>query len=108
MISSITGANEVLIVTEPTLSGVHDLERVVELSSRHFSIKTSVCVNKYDLNVEITNKIEDFCISNNIQFAGKIPYNNDVTKAMVNGKNIFEYSNGTVAETIRSIWKNIV
>lgn len=107
VISSITGANTVLIVTEPTLSGVHDLKRVVELSSKHFNIKTFVCVNKFDLNLDITENIKNFCKENNIHFAGQIPYDNDVTKAMINGKNIIEYSDGKTAEVIKNIWKNL-
>ncbi len=107
VISSITGADAVLVVTEPTLSGVHDLERVVELSSKHFNIKTFVCVNKYDLNQEITNKIEKFCAKNKLEFAGKIPYDNDVTQAMVNRMNVIEYSNGPVAKAVKLIWEYI-
>jgi MinD superfamily P-loop ATPase len=107
VISSITGANVVLIVTEPTLSGVHDLERVVELSSNHFNIPTFVCVNKYDLNLNISKKIEEFCKKNNIVFAGSVPYDENVTKAMVEGKNIFEYSNGKTTEMVKHIWEKI-
>ena len=107
VISSITGADAVLIVTEPTLSGIHDLERVAELSANHFKIKTFVCVNKYDLNLEMTNKIKEFCKNNHIYFAGQIPYDDNVTKAMVHGKNIIEYSNGTSTEFIKNIWKKI-
>ena len=107
VISSITGANAVLVVTEPTLSGIHDMERVVELSAGHFNIETYICVNKYDLNLEITAKIENFCKNNKILFAGRIPYDEVVTKAMVNGKNLIEYSDGPVAEAVRAIWQNI-
>jgi len=107
VISSITGADAVLIVTEPTLSGVHDLERVVNLSKGHFGINTYVCVNKYDLNEEITNEIEKFCNENDVTFAGKIPYDTEVTAAMVEGKNVIEYSDGRVAESVRSIWEKL-
>jgi MinD superfamily P-loop ATPase len=107
VISSITGASAVLIVTEPTLSGVHDLERVVELSAKHFNIPTFVCVNKYDLNPEICNKIEDYCKEYKIHFAGKIPYDDQVTKAMVEGKNIIEYSNGESSQMVKNIWEKI-
>ncbi|OQX88449.1 (4Fe-4S)-binding protein [candidate division KSB1 bacterium 4484_87] len=107
VISSITGADAVLIVTEPTLSGVHDLERVVNLSKGHFGINTYVCVNKYDLNEEITNEIEKFCNENDVTFAGKIPYDTEVTAAMVEEKNVIEYSDGRVAESVRSIWERL-
>jgi len=107
VISSITGANAVLVVTEPTLSGQHDLERVVSLAAEHFKIPTFVCVNKYDLNGEITDQIKEFCKSNHIHFVGQIPYDDVITRAMVNGKNIIEYSNGKTAELIKNIWQNI-
>ena len=107
MISSITGATAVLIVTEPTLSGVHDLERVAELAANHFNIPTFVCVNKYDLNPEICSKIETYCRKNKMHFAGKIPYDDQVTKAMVAGKNIIEFSNGELSNSIRNIWNKI-
>jgi len=107
VISSITGANAVLIVTEPTLSGIHDLERVVALSAGHFQIETHVAVNKYDLNPEMTEKIEKFCKENDVCFAGKIPYDETVTRAMVNGKNVIEYGDGQVAEAVREIWENL-
>jgi len=107
VISSITGASAVLVVTEPTLSGRHDLERVVSLAAGHFRIPTFVCVNKYDLNEEITDQIKEFCKSNRIHFVGQIPYDEVVTRAMVNGENIIEYSNGKTAEVIKNIWQNI-
>ncbi|NOZ63164.1 MAG: (4Fe-4S)-binding protein [Calditrichaeota bacterium] len=107
VISSITGADAVLIVTEPTLSGVHDLERVVNLSKGHFGINTYVCVNKYDLNEEITEEVEKFCQENEVIFAGKIPYDTEVTAAMVAGKNVIEYSDGRIAQAVRSIWEKV-
>jgi len=109
VISSITGADAVLIVTEPTLSGVHDMERVIDLAANHFSIHTFVCINKYDINVEITAKIESLCREKNIAVAGKIPYDTVVTDAMVQMKNVFEYSkNGNVVAAIKSIWQSMM
>lgn len=108
VISSITGADAVLVVTEPTLSGIHDLERVVQLSANHFNINTFVCVNKFDLNLEMTSKIKNFCEENKVNFTGTIPYDNDVTKAMVAGKNIIEYSNGQLNQAVQLIWKNMI
>ena len=108
VISSITGASAVLVVTEPTLSGRHDLERVVSLTAGHFQIPTFVCVNKYDLNEEITNQIENFCLEKNIGFVGKIPYDTIVTDAMVQAKTIIEYSDGVIAEEIKKMWAKII
>ena len=107
VISSITGADAVLVVTEPTLSGFHDLKRVVQLSYGHFHIPTFVCVNKYDLNIDISDKIEKFCQIENIDFVGKIIYDKIVTQAMVQGKSIIEFSDGAVAKDITNIWKNM-
>lgn len=108
VISSITGANAVLVVTEPTLSGRHDLERVVSLAAGHFQIPTFVCVNKYDLNEEITDQIQNFCHEMNIGFVGKIPYDTIVTDAMVQAKTIVEFSDGVIAEKIKKMWAKII
>ena len=108
VISSITGADAVLIVAEPTLAGKHDLERASALSAEHFGIPTIVCVNKYDLNSEITNQIESYCQDNKLHFVGKIPYDTVVTEAMVQSKSIVEFSNGVVSEAIKNIWSVII
>jgi MinD superfamily P-loop ATPase len=107
VISSITGANAVLVVTEPTLSGRHDLERVVSLAADHFQIPTFVCVNKFDLNGEMTDQIEQYCQEMKIGFVGKIPYDTMVTEAMVQGKTIIEFSDGVIAKEIRNMWQKI-
>jgi MinD superfamily P-loop ATPase len=107
VISSITGANAVLVVTEPTLSGRHDLERVVSLAADHFQIPTFVCVNKFDLNEELTDQIEQYCQENNIGFVGKIPYDTMVTEAMVQRKTIIEFSDGQIAREIIRIWEKM-
>lgn len=107
VISSITGANAVLVVTEPTLSGLHDLERVVSLASKHFQIPTFVCVNKYDLNEEITDQIENFCHDSGIGFVGKIPYDTIATEAMVQEKSIIEFSDGVISKEINRMWDKI-
>lgn len=108
VISSITGANAVLVVTEPTLSGRHDLERVVSLAAGHFQIPTFVCVNKFDLNEEMTDQIEKFCQEMNIGFVGKIGYDTIVTDAMVQAKTIVEFSDGVIAKEIGLMWEKIV
>lgn len=106
VISAITGVNMVLIVTEPTLSGIHDMERIMNVS-RHFNIPALVCVNKIDINPEITKKIEDYCKKNAIPMVGKLPYDNVATTAMINGKTIVEYSNGSLSNKVKEMWKNI-
>jgi MinD superfamily P-loop ATPase len=107
VISSIGGAAAVLVVTEPTLSGLHDMERVVRLAAEHFVIPTSVCINKADLNLEIAEKIIHFCSQNGVLFAGSVPYDEATTKAMVEGKNVFEFKKGPAAVAIRDVWTKI-
>ena len=82
VIASLSGVDLALIVTEPTMSGIHDLKRILSVA-KHFNIKTVVCVNKYDINLENTNKISSFCENKEIKIIGKIPFNPQVTKAMV-------------------------
>ncbi len=106
VISSITGASLVLVVTEPSVSGVHDMKRVVELA-QNFKIKTALCINKYDLNNENTEEIENFCKSNNIEVVGRIPYDVDFTRAQVAVKSIVEYSDGTASSEIKSMWEKL-
>jgi MinD superfamily P-loop ATPase len=106
VISSLSGVSLALIVTEPTLSGIHDMERVLGVC-RHFSVPAMVCINKYDLNEKNTAAIHDFCLENGIDLAAKIPFDNAVTEAMVKGISIVEYSDGRVAREIKNLWQRI-
>jgi MinD superfamily P-loop ATPase len=101
VIASITGSNLVLIVTEPTESGFHDLERVMKLT-KHFGIETMVVVNKYDINEELTRRIEAVARREGAALAGRIRYDNVVTKAQIEGKSVVELPRGpTVGEIER-------
>jgi MinD superfamily P-loop ATPase len=106
VIASISGATLVLIVTEPTLSGIHDAERVVKLAD-HFKIPVCVCINKYDLNFDLTKQIEEFCGKNNIEVVGEIPYSKEFTEAMIKGLSVVEYSNSEVSGKIKTMWDKI-
>jgi MinD superfamily P-loop ATPase len=107
VIASVTGIDAALIVTEPTLSGIHDLERVVQLLE-HFKIQPLLCINMYDVNKNNAKKILAFCKERCIEVVGMIPFNPKVTEAMVNGKTIMEYSpRSDVTNEIRSIWEKI-
>jgi len=106
VISSITGVDIVLIVTEPTLSVIHDMERIVNVV-RHFNIPAMVCINKEDINSENTNKIEDFCKKKKIPVVGKLPYDNVATTAMIEEKSIIEFSNGVLSDKLRGMWDEI-
>lgn len=105
VIASISGVNAALIVTEPTLSGIHDLKRVLQLL-KQFNVTPYVCVNMYDINVENTQKIEGFCRENGVDVIGKIPFDPEVTRAMVEGKTVIEYApTSACAKEIRNIWR---
>jgi len=103
VISSLSGANLALLVTEPTLSGIHDLERVLGVC-HHFGIKALVCINKYDLNEDNTCQIENYCFNQGVGVAGKIAFDNVVTEALVCGLPVVEYSQGKVAREIEKVW----
>ena len=108
VIASVGGVDLGLIVVEPTLTGIHDMERALSLLN-HFKITALVCVNKYDLNEKNSNQILNFCKSNEIEVVGKIPFDPIVTKAMVEGKPIVEFSSDSnVSLAIQRIWKNIL
>jgi len=107
VIASLSGVDIALIVTEPTLSGIHDLERIVGVA-HHFGIKGVVCINKYDLNLIITQKIEEYCRNNNIELVGKIPFDISVIEALVRGLPIVEYSNNQVTHEIKNLWEKIL
>ena len=106
VISSLSGASLALLVTEPTLSGIHDLERVIGVC-RHFGIPTVVCINKYDLNEENTRYIENYCYEQGTQVAAKIPFDNVVTEAIVQGLPVVDYSSNKVTEQIKGLWQII-
>jgi MinD superfamily P-loop ATPase len=104
VISSLSGANMALLVTEPTLSGIHDLERVIGVC-RHFGVPVLVCINKYDLNEENTSRIESYCGSEGIEVAAKIPFDNVMTEAIVEGLPVVEYSDNGVTRQIKELWR---
>ena len=104
VIASISGADLVLIVTEPTISGKHDLDRVVELT-QHFKIPAAICINKYDINTKITKQIEKRADEISLKIAGKIAYDTSVTKAQIAAKSIVEYSQNGVKEQVTSVWE---
>jgi MinD superfamily P-loop ATPase len=106
VIASITGSHAVLIVTEPTLSGLHDLERVGQLAE-HFNIPTLSCINKWDINEGMSDQIAHYCAENKIELVGRIPYDTVVTHAMVAGKSVVEFSNGAVSKEIKEVWEKV-
>jgi MinD superfamily P-loop ATPase len=103
----LSGSDAVLIVTEPTMSGLHDLERVSELAN-YFNLKQFVCVNKADISTELTEGIESRCEELGVIPVGTILYDTAVTRAQMAGKAITEYvAGGQTSAAIRKMWKRI-
>ena len=106
VIASLSGVDMVLIVTEPTLSAIHDLERILDVA-KYFDITAIVCINKYDINTENSEKIENYCKMNNIDVVGKLPYDTMVTEAMIHQQSVIEFSEGKLSDNIISMWDKI-
>jgi len=104
VIAAVGGASSVLIITEPTVSGKHDMERVVRLAA-HFKVPAMVCVNKFDLNLDQTHAIEEFAKENNVTVLGRIPFDTIFTKSMVKGQNIFDYDlKSETGQVVKQLW----
>jgi len=106
VISSLSGASLALLVTEPTLSGIHDLERVIEVC-RHFGVPAVVCINKYDLNEDNTRQIESYCSTQGVEVVSKVPFDQVVTEALVQGVPVVEYTDSKVSREIGALWHRI-
>ncbi|MGB2862146.1 MAG: ATP-binding protein [Sedimentisphaerales bacterium] len=106
VIASITAADLVLVVTEPTLSGKHDLERVAQLTA-NFGIKTLVCINKADINPEMSCSIAEDAGKHGLKVVGKIPYDEAFTKAQIMKATLIEYTGGDIAEKIKAMWREV-
>ena len=107
VISALSGTDLAIIVTEPTVSGRHDLERVLELC-QHFKIPAGVIINKCDLNQEQAEGIEAYCQEHQLSFIGKLPHLTAFTEAMIRGLTITEFSSNGVRESVKTIWDNIL
>lgn len=106
VIASISGASLVLVITEPTLSGQHDLDRVAQLTA-HFGIPTAVCINKWDINPTVADAIESDVRKKGLTFAGRIGYDSAVTKAQVAGLSIPEYGDSPIKEQVSALWQAV-
>ena len=107
VIASLGGANAVLIVTEPTVAGRHDMERVAELA-HFFKIPTMVCINKADLNPDATRAIKDYAEEKQITVMGEIPFDPVFTEAMLQGKTVIEFNgNSQGAQAVKTVWEGV-
>ena len=108
VIAAIGGATALVIVVEPTVSGIHDMERVVDLAA-HFRVPGMVIVNKYDLNIEMTETIEQLAVQRNLVVLGRVPFDPVFTRSMVQGQTLFEYGEETpTRQVVRDIWAKII
>lgn len=107
VIASISGATAALIVVEPTVSGLHDMSRVAELAA-HFNIPALVCINKFDLNPEMTATIESEAVQRDLILAGRIPFDSLFVKAMVQGQTVIEYApDSEITTIVDAVWQRI-
>ena len=106
VIAACSGANLALHVVEPTVSGVHDLERIMATTD-HFGVPSLVVVNKADLNPSRSEDIADFCAQRGVEVVGRIPYDTVVTEAMVQGRPVTEHTNGPVTVALTRVWARV-
>jgi MinD superfamily P-loop ATPase len=106
VISSLSGASLALIVTEPSASAIHDLERVLAVS-RHFGVAPLVCINKYDLNEQNSQRIEDYCRDAGTEVGARIPFDAVVTDAVTQGVPVVESSSGVVSRRLEELWGTV-
>ncbi len=104
--ASLTGVNLILAVTEPTLSGIHDLERILKLTE-HFKIPSMVCINKFDINLENSQQIISYCDKNGSKLVGRIPYEPKVVEALVNRKTVMDHPCNEVQGIVQKMWEEV-
>jgi len=105
--AALAGVSKVLIITEPSLSGIHDMERVLSLAT-HFQIPAQVCINKYDIHLANTRQIEAYCLEKGVEIVGKIPFHRGVIEAMVAGQTVIEADVPEVAPQVRQVWEKVM
>jgi MinD superfamily P-loop ATPase len=106
VISASAGADTALLVVEPTISGVHDLKRILGTTD-HFGVPALVAINKADLNGKRCDQVTASCTRQGIEVVGKIPYNTAVTEAMVHGQPATAHTDGPVSAALRQVWQRI-
>ncbi len=106
VIASLSGVDLALIVTEPTLSGIHDMERVIELAN-HFKIKCGVVINKFDINNSNTQRIEQFCSGKGVEIFAKLPFSRDVVESLAAGRPVVIKNKSKISEKIRKLWERL-
>lgn len=106
VIASITGTDLILVVAEPTVSGISDMKRIMETAAI-FHTKVAVCINKYDVSEKLSQEIETYCLQEQVDFLGKIPYDKRVLSALNEGKSIIDFDT-PASNSIRKIYANLM
>ena len=106
VIASITGVDLAIIVTEPTLSGIHDMERVAQVS-KHFGVSTNVVINKYDINIDNSEEIKKICQKKDIEVVAQLPFSQKVSESIVQGVPLVEFCNDGIVQAVSSLWERI-
>ena len=108
VISTVTGVDRIVIVTEPTMSGLEDLKRVFEVT-RKFGGEVGVIINKYDLNEAMADRIEGWCAAQGSALLGRLPYDRRVTEAMIAGKSVTEmFPDAEISKLLKDIWNKLI
>lgn len=105
VIASLAEASAILAVAEPTVSGLHDLDRILKLA-RHFEIAAAVCVNKADINPDLTQRIRKHADGENVPFVGTVSYDPEITHAQIAGRPVTDVNNSPAAAEIAAVWRN--
>ena len=106
VIASLSGVDLAVIVTEPTLSGIHDMERVAQVS-RHFGVPTKVVINKYDINPDNSEEIKKICQKVDIEVIAQLPFSQKVSESIVQGVPLVEFCSNEIAQDISFLWERI-
>ena len=106
VIASITGATAALIVAEPTVSGLHDMDRVAQVAA-HFRVPTWLCINKWDLHPEMTERLEAYAKEHGMHLAGRVRYERSVTHAQMHAQTLVEYEDNGAASDVRTVWRTM-
>ena len=106
VISASAGADLALLVVEPTVSGIHDLERILA-TTNHFGVPALVCINKVDINTKRAAEVEAFCTEQGIEVVGRIPYDDVVTEAMVQGLPVTAFDDGVLVAELKHVWQRV-
>lgn len=106
VIASLSGVDLALVVTEPSLSGLHDLDRILKVA-RHFGVEAMVCINKHDLSPEMSNRITGYCSSENIDLVGRIPFDPRVLEIVKRGEAAEQLLTTEAGKAVEAIWKKV-